>query len=67
MPRDKNTYSHPNPITVGRLRDELAGYPDDFEVTFSSLDFYRVKQRGDAGWISNSTRPCTATTWARCT
>ncbi len=33
-------------ISVGQLRQELAGYPDDFEISFSGLDFYRVKTRG---------------------
>lgn len=33
-------------ISLGRLRDELAGYPDDYEVSFSGLDFCRVKERG---------------------
>lgn len=33
-------------ITVGMLRDALAMYPDDHELSFSGLEFYRVKQRG---------------------
>lgn len=37
--------SHPT-ITVGRLRQELELYPDDFELSFSGLTFYRVKTRG---------------------
>lgn len=36
-------------MPLGRLREALAGYPDDYEVTFGNgnLEFYRVKQRGD--------------------
>ena len=37
---------YPN-ITVGRLKDAIAGYPDDYTIDFSGLEFYRVKQRGD--------------------
>ena len=33
-------------ITVGRLRQELDGLPDDWTLDFSGLDFYRIKQRG---------------------
>lgn len=33
-------------ITVGDLRRDLALYPDTYEVSFSGLQFYRVKQRG---------------------
>lgn len=34
-------------ITVGLLRQHLAAYPDDFEIDFSGLSFYRVKTRGE--------------------
>lgn len=34
-------------ITVGDLRRQLDGYSPNTEVSFSGLDFYRVKQRGD--------------------
>ncbi len=38
---------HPVPtISLGRLRDALAGYPDDYEISFSGLDFYRVREYG---------------------
>lgn len=33
-------------ISVAELRQELSHYPDHFRVSFSGLDFYRVKQRG---------------------
>jgi len=33
-------------ISIGRLREELAGYPDDYELSFSGLEFYRVKPYG---------------------
>lgn len=32
-------------ITVGQLRQELAEYPDHFDISFSGLRFYRVKPR----------------------
>lgn len=35
-------------VTVQHLRDALAAYPGDWEVSFSGLEFYRVKQRGPA-------------------
>lgn len=34
-------------LTVGRLREELAGWDDDAEVYFEGLDFYRFKNRGE--------------------
>lgn len=40
------------PITLGELREMLAGYPDDMQMTFGATEeavplvFYRVKQRG---------------------
>ena len=36
----------PQTITVGMLREHLAVYPDHYEVDFSGLEFYRLKQRG---------------------
>lgn len=36
----------PRTITVGILREHLAIYPDDYELDFSGLEFYRLKQRG---------------------
>ena len=33
--------------TVGDLRRQLSVYPEHYEVDFSGLDFYRLKQRGD--------------------
>lgn len=33
-------------ISVGRLREELSAYPDHYEISFSGLEFYRVKTRG---------------------
>jgi hypothetical protein len=35
------------PITVGELRKTLENYPDDAEIHFEELTFYRVKQRGE--------------------
>jgi hypothetical protein len=36
-------------ITVGKLREELAVFPDDWEVTFGGvLEFLRTKARGPA-------------------
>ncbi len=36
-------------MPISRLKEELAGYTDDCEVTFGSgnLSFYRTKMRGD--------------------
>mgnify|MGYP003658813554 CR=1 FL=1 len=34
-------------ITVGQLREMLAGFDDGDELSFSGLDFYRLKRRGD--------------------
>lgn len=34
-------------ITVGQLKEELALYSDDTELSFSGLEFYRLKMRGD--------------------
>jgi hypothetical protein len=33
-------------ISLGRLREELAVYSDDYEISFSGLEFHRVKYRG---------------------
>ena len=33
-------------ITVGDLRKMLEGFNDDDELSFSGLDFYRLKRRG---------------------
>ena len=39
-------YSNDYPsITVGKLRQELLAYADDWTIDFSGLDFYRVKPR----------------------
>jgi hypothetical protein len=38
--------SHTPTISVGRLREELATYPDDCELSFSGLEFYRIKEHG---------------------
>lgn len=34
-------------VTVGELRDQLRSFDDDWEVSFSGLDFYRTKARGE--------------------
>ena len=34
-------------ITVGQLKEMLAGFDDSDELSFSGLDFYRLKRRGD--------------------
>ncbi len=34
-------------ITVGELLDRLKHYPRDTRISFSGLDFYRLKQRGE--------------------
>lgn len=36
----------PDLWTVGRLKKELSGYPDDWEVDPSGLDFYKVVPYG---------------------
>lgn len=36
----------PELITVGMLKQMLEGYPDNHELDFSGLAFYRLKQRG---------------------
>lgn len=33
-------------ITVGELKMHLAAYPDDAELYFNGLEFYRLKDRG---------------------
>ena len=37
----------PEPMTVGKLRQRLELFPDDWTVEFSGLDFYRLEPRGD--------------------
>ena len=32
-------------ITVGMLMEQLSGYDKDMMLSFSGLDFYRLKQR----------------------
>lgn len=34
-------------ITVGELRELLANFADDWELSFGALHFYRVKVRGE--------------------
>lgn len=34
-------------IKVGWLRQWLKGYPDDFDLSFGGLEFYRIKTRGE--------------------
>ncbi|ASD60039.1 hypothetical protein C3397_03650 [Enterobacter cloacae complex sp. ECNIH16] len=34
-------------ITVGELLDRLQHYPRDTKISFSGLDFYRLKQRAE--------------------
>lgn len=34
-------------ITVGELMDRLSSYPRDTKISFSGLDFYRLKRRGE--------------------
>lgn len=38
---------HPPTIKVGDLRRDLQCYPDDFDLSFSGLEFFRVKTRGE--------------------
>ncbi|MCV6612893.1 MAG: hypothetical protein OIF55_19225 [Amphritea sp.] len=33
-------------ITVRELKQLLSAHPDDMELDFSTLDFYRLKRRG---------------------
>ncbi len=33
-------------ITVGQLKAQLDGWPEDMELTLGGLTFYRFKQRG---------------------
>lgn len=40
--------SHDYPtITIGDLKEQLAIYPDHYDIDFCGLEFYRLKQRGD--------------------
>jgi hypothetical protein len=47
------TEAQPEPkqytMTVGKLRDDLKLFPDDFDLFFGdgTLEFYRVKERGE--------------------
>ncbi|TAL51651.1 MAG: hypothetical protein EPN89_03080 [Methylovulum sp.] len=34
-------------ITIAELKKELDAYPDHYQLSFSGLAFYRLKQRGD--------------------
>lgn len=34
-------------LTIGELKERLQGYDDDIEISFSGLDFYRLKMRDD--------------------
>lgn len=34
-------------ITVGELKEKLSNFSDDTELSFSGLEFYRLKIRGD--------------------
>ena len=34
-------------ITVKRLREQLKNYPDDMELYFGGLEFYRLVEKGD--------------------
>ncbi|NWA24043.1 hypothetical protein HX866_03990 [Pseudomonas gingeri] len=44
MPSPEQIESHT--IDVGTLLDQLNGLPRDMRLSFSGLDFYRVKLRG---------------------
>ena len=35
-------------ITIGMLRQAIELYPDHYTIDFCGLDFYRIKQRGEA-------------------
>jgi hypothetical protein len=35
-------------ITVGDLREQLKVFPDDAELSFSGVRFYRLKDRGNS-------------------
>ena len=34
-------------ISIGELKHLLANYPDHYQLDFSGLSFYRLKQRGE--------------------
>jgi hypothetical protein len=34
-------------LTIGELKEMIRLYDDDIEISFSGLDFYRLKMRGD--------------------
>lgn len=43
-----STESGRRKMTVGELKKELQGWPDDYEITFSGvLEFSRLKGRGE--------------------
>lgn len=44
MPSKEIIYSHT--ISIGTLLDQLEGLPKDTQISFSGLDFYRVKRHG---------------------
>jgi hypothetical protein len=46
FPTNDNTQFKKN-ATVGDLRRDLSLYPDDMELYFEGLVYYRVKQRGE--------------------
>lgn len=39
--------THLPSISIGELKQELAKYPDHYQLDFSGLSFYRLKQRGE--------------------
>jgi hypothetical protein len=47
MSENKKSPATPAGITVGDLRRQLEGYPDDAELFFGGLRFYRLKSRGE--------------------
>ncbi|WP_157619284.1 hypothetical protein [Psychromonas aquimarina] len=34
-------------LTIGELKKMIKDYDNDIEISFSGLDFYRLKMRGD--------------------
>lgn len=34
-------------LTIGDLKEILSGFDNDIEISFSGLDFYRLKMRAD--------------------
>lgn len=39
--------THLPSISIGELKNLLANYPDHYQIDFSGLSFYRLKQRGE--------------------